>query len=355
MNNMNKIILFNKACIYNKEKNKTIIFGQYNTNFQNIILSQDINYNIIHCIRKGKHFRGKAYNNRKSNNRQDFDFYLELDERIEFINTIIFEYKNNEKENIIFENIDLIFPFDLCSLCLNSDSAIIVTMCKCFNDSYRLYEWIEYNLNLGFSAIIIFNNDDNPDKFDKQSVYNKYNKQYKQRIFILDFDYKPIPCIHWNSIQKVAFNIGVNALINKCSKIALIDTDEFIYIPKDPYINIEKFLLQFPKQTIAIRSHLLTNKGVNNKINNNVLDIPLYTDPTKNWTKVIIDNVMLKKQQKENGLFFNNTSHHMQPNQLILGIDKIFYFHIWLNKRTIHRNHFEESSLLKDLKYNFKS
>ena len=70
---MNKIILFNKACIYNKEKNKTIIFGQYNTNFQNIILSQDINYNIIHCIRKGKHFRGKAYNNRKSNNRQDFD------------------------------------------------------------------------------------------------------------------------------------------------------------------------------------------------------------------------------------------------------------------------------------------
>ena len=171
---MNKIILFNKACIYNREKNKTIIFGQYNTNFQNIILSQDINYDIIHCIRKGKHFRGKAYNNRKSNNRQDFDFYLELDGRIEFINKIIFEYENKEQENIIFENINLIFPFDVCSFCFNSDSAIIVTMCKCFDYSNRLYEWIEYNLNLGFSAIIIFNNDNNPDKFDKQSVYNKY-------------------------------------------------------------------------------------------------------------------------------------------------------------------------------------
>ena len=37
---------------------------------------------------------------------------------------------------------------------LNSNkSAIITTMCK--NYSHRLEEWIQYNLNLGFSNLII--------------------------------------------------------------------------------------------------------------------------------------------------------------------------------------------------------
>lgn len=42
---------------------------------------------------------------------------------------------------------------------LNDTSAIISTMCKDY--SSRLEEWIIYNLNLGFTGIIIFDNDYN--------------------------------------------------------------------------------------------------------------------------------------------------------------------------------------------------
>ncbi len=218
------ILLFNETCVYDKINNKTLLWGQYNKAFRSVMMGSGVKFKYIRS---------------NENQKKSFDFYFELDGRINFIEHIIFVYKQNS----VFINIYLNFPFEESYLCLKSNSAIVVTMCKCIDDSNRLCEWIDYNLNLGFSGIVIFNNDDNSDEFDKEIVYNKYNDEYKQRVFILDFDYKPIKNIHWNSIQKVAFNIGVNALRNKCAKIALIDTDEFIYMPKNPYMNIENFLL----------------------------------------------------------------------------------------------------------------
>ena len=322
------ILLFNETCVYDKINNKTLLWGQYNKAFRKVIVGSGIKFKYIRSC---------------ENQKKSFDFYLELNGKIDFIDHIIFVYK----VDAVFRNIYLNFPFEESYLCLKANSAIVLTMCKCSDDSNRLYEWIEYNLNLGFSAIVIFNND-NSDEFDKENVYNTYNDEYKQRVLILDFDYKPIKNIHWNSIQKVAFNIGVNALRNNCSKIALIDTDEFIYMCKNPYMNIENFLLQYPEQVVTIQSNIITNKNLGDRIDNNVLDIALYIGEDK-YTKVILDTVLLKNWPFR-GIFFNTAGHHKQRNQLILEKDEIIYYHYWLNHRYIYKGFMTKINCLKDMK-----
>ena len=324
------VLLFNDVCIYDQKNNKTRIYGQYNKAFKKIFISKGIKFNYIRSPEQQK---------------KTFDFFLELCGKISFIDTIIFVFK----EDYILKNVYLTFPFDLCSLSLNSNSAIIVTMCKCLEDSNRLYEWIEYNLNLGFSGIVIFNNDDEPDEFCKERVYNRYNDRYTERIFILDFNYKPIKNIHWNSIQKVSFNIGVNAFINKCSKIALVDTDEFIYLPKNPSMNIEHFLLEYPKQPITIQSNIITNRLLGDTIDNNVLDIGIYLGEDK-YTKVILDTVILKERDKNDGVFFNTVSHHEQRGELLLDKEEIIHYHYWLNHRKPYHKDMKKMTLLKDIK-----
>ena len=79
-------------------------------------------------------------------------------------------------------------------------------MCKDY--SSRLDEWIIYNLKLGFSGIIIFNNDlDNSIETEKMK---NICKKYKNKVFLVSFPYSPFECIDWNNIQKILLHIGVN-------------------------------------------------------------------------------------------------------------------------------------------------
>jgi len=137
------IVLFNKVCLYDTLKDKTTIYGQYNTNLKTIFNSVLIDNIVVEFdISKSKHSQ---------------DFYIKIKGKIHNIKSITF---NNNKNKIIeLKNINLHFPFENCDLQLNPNSAIISTMCKDY--SHRLDEWIQYNLNLGFSGIVIFNNNNN--------------------------------------------------------------------------------------------------------------------------------------------------------------------------------------------------
>jgi len=232
------ILIFNTVCLYNNDK--TIIYGQYSDdiNYSRISINIDINikYNII------------FYNERR-------DFFIEIYDKITYINKITFECNNTKiiNKNEIF----LLFPFEKCNLHLNSDSAIISTMCK--NYSFRLDEWIEYNIKLGFSGIIIFDNDGNNsnnineslDNTDSECSTKEICEKYKDKVLLVDFNYEPILGNHYDSIQRISLYIGVNAFRNKCKKIALIDADEFIYLPT-VNMKIESFLLNYDKKTIQI-------------------------------------------------------------------------------------------------------
>jgi hypothetical protein len=131
-------ILFDKVCLYDFERDETIVYGYYTEKPTSIDI-QGLEYSVVFC-----------------NHRPDF--YIKIVGRINYLPNIIFYFGTN-KTNIL-SNIFFVFPFDLCDLTLNPNtSAIISTMCKHY--SHRLDEWIQYNLQLGFSGIIIFNNDGN--------------------------------------------------------------------------------------------------------------------------------------------------------------------------------------------------
>lgn len=310
------IILFNDVCIF--DGNKTIIYGQYNNKFTSIKLNY--NFEVIFC-----------------DNRDDF--YIEIYEKVYYIDNITFV--NDQYINVIKKDIILKFPFENCNLSLDSNSVIISTMCKDY--SSRLEEWINYNLNLGFSGIGIFDNDENKSNDINEPLEYRQNngtisdvcKKYKNKVFHIKYNYQPMGKNHYDTIQRISLHIGVNAFRNKCSKIALIDADEFIHIPNKS--NIIDFLSNYKGQTITMKSNILTNKLNDDIINNNILDICIYVGENK-YTKTIIDTNQIKPME------FIITPHR-HPEQILLDKNILMYYHCWVNSRYEYNTNMQKIDL----------
>lgn len=314
------IVLFSDVCLF--DVNKTIIYGQYYKRFTSIEINPNLQFEVVFC-----------------NNRNDF--YIEINEKNSYINKITFKYQKNI--DIIKKDIVLFFPFENCNLSLNADSAIISTMCKDY--SSRLDEWIEYNLNLGFSGIVIFDNDGNKNnKINEPLEQRKYKgtiseicKKYKGKVWFVKFNYGPLRGNHWNTIQRISLHIGVNALRNKCGKIALIDADEFIHIPNKS--NLIEFLSNYKRKTLTMQSNILTNKSNNDIINNNILDLCLYVGENK-YKKIILDTSNVKPME------FIITPHN-HPTGIVLNKDTIIHYHCWVNSRYKYNKNMQKIELLK--------
>jgi hypothetical protein len=313
------IILFNDVCIF--DGNKTIIYGQYNNKFTSIKLNY--NFKVIFCENRD-------------------DFYIEIYEKVYYIDNITFV--NDQYINVIKKDIILKFPFENCNLSLDSNSVIISTMCKDY--SSRLEEWINYNLNLGFSGIVIFDNDENKsNEINEPLEYRQNNgtisdicKKYKNKVFHIKYNYQPMCKNHYDTIQRISLHIGVNAFRNKCSKIALIDADEFIHIPnKSNKSNIIDFLSNYKGQTITMKSNILTNKLNDDIINNNILDICIYVGENK-YTKTIIDTNQIKPME------FIITPHR-HPEQILLDKNILMYYHCWVNSRYEYNTNMQKIDL----------
>jgi len=317
----NTILLFNKVCLYDESKNETILYGQYKTKFNsiNIINNETITHALVFC-----------------NNRPDF--YIKLNGKLSSIDKISFNYdtnsngnNSNSNNNIEFTSIKLYYPFENCDLQLDKNtSSIISTICKDY--SHRLDEWINYNLKLGFSGIVIFNNDKNKSNGLHESLDNcildttitDICKKYKGKVFEVNCPYTNLPGDYWTDIQRMTLHIGVNAFRLKCRNIALIDADEFIYFPKNPTMKIEDFLQNYDT-TITMRSNILTNKNVNDIINNNILEIANYIGEDK-YTKTILNTNKIHERE----FIVTPHDHHTQR---ILDKTDIIHYHVWINKR----------------------
>lgn len=324
------IKLFTKTCIYNTNKNETILYGHYSNKIKiekvNILINQKCS--IIFC---NDSFRP--------------DFYISINEKN--YNIFQIDFHCCDGVCVTFENILLEFPFENCNLQLESNkSSIVSTLCK--NYSHRLDEWIQYNLKLGFAGIVIFNNDGNSSTLLNESLDNCVVEnsmkdvcdKYKGKVILVDYPYSPFPGEDWNNIQRISLHIGVNAFKYKCKYIALIDADEFIHLPKTQPSNIEQFLNQY-NATITMQSNILTNKNDDDVINNNILEICKYVGENK-YTKTILCTNKIKENE------FIVTP-HTHPTQIILSKDNIIHYHCWVNKRCSYNESMEKIQFLQDL------
>ena len=147
------IILFDKVCVYNPERDEIKIYGQYIRKFDKVILDIPNKYEVI------------FYDDRP-------DFYIRISGKPLVIPEIVFHFnicdKNTDPRflipngnvsplppyfmddiNIVLSNINLKYPFENSNIKLDRNrSAILSTMCK--NYSHRLDEWIRYNLKLTY-------------------------------------------------------------------------------------------------------------------------------------------------------------------------------------------------------------
>lgn len=293
--------------MYNNEKNDTIIYGQYKNKISSIHI-EGLDYEVVFC-----------------NTRPDF--YIKIANKVSYIKNIIVHLENtSETINDLF----LLFPFENYDLQLDLEtSTIISTMCQKY--SHRLDELIQYNLHLGFSGIVIFNNDKSSfnctSELAENGVINdsikNICKKYKGKVWIIDYPYTSLT-EYWDPIQRISLSIGVNEFKNKCRNIALIDADEFIYIHKNPLMKIEQFLQEY-NTIITMRSNILTNKNNNDILNNNILKLAKYIGEDK-YTKTILQT------DKINYLEFIVTPHD-HAIETILEKNEIIHYHCWMNTR----------------------
>lgn len=301
------VILFGKVCLYDPLKDETIIYGQQYTKFDNVMID-NVSSDVVFCKNLP-------------------DFYIKLKGKQDKVESIIF--MDNRAKILEMKDIHLQYPFENCDLQINSTSAIISTLCKDY--SHRLDEWIKYNLKLGFSGIVIFNNDGNKksslnesvSRSTKHATTEEICKKYKGRVFLVDMPYSPFEGEHWNNIQRITLHIGVNAFRKKCRNIALVDADEFLYLPKNKDMKIEDFLKDY--STITIRSNILTNKSDNDVLNNNVLQLAKYVGEDK-YTKTILHTDKISENE------FILTPHD-HPSQQLMDKADIICYHCWMNDR----------------------
>ena len=157
---------------------------------------------------------------------------------------------------------------------------------------------------------------------------------------MINFPYSTFPLDHWNILQILVYNIGIHAYKNNCRNIALIDADEFIYIVKNPSLNINTFLDKH-NYTIQIKSNILTNINNNDLINNNILQLAKYIGEDK-YTKIILFTDQILYLEFIVGI-------HDFHTQQILNKDEIIHYHCWVNERCNYNESMIKNNLLTNL------
>jgi hypothetical protein len=296
------IILFDKTGIYKEDTKETILYGSYVEPF-------------THITMEGNPIFYEKCPDRK-------DFYIKITGKRHVVDVVFHFTTHVEPYQCV-----VLYPMDRCDLTLTQNSAIISTMCKHY--SHRLDEWIQYHLQLGFSGIVIFDNDDNLYNGLNESLINcqltastkDICDKYKGKVWRVHFPYRPRNGDHWNTIQSISLMVGTTAFRTKCRHIALIDADEFIYLPKSK--SIELFLKD--KHSISMKSNILTNKNKSDVIQNNVLQLAQFVGEDK-YTKIILCTSDLKPFE-----FIANPHEH--SSAILLPKYEIIHYHCWMNHR----------------------
>ena len=322
---MNSTLIFNKNCFYHH--NKMVIYflpEKNNTNIKNIEYSKINNSSLMinTIIFKDKYKKVNI-------------FYVKIRGCFSSFNQkrITITYIDNTQS----KNIKLYFPFQYFTSRLPKNSIIVSTMCKDYNN--RLTEWIKYNLKLQFDAVIIFNNGG----IEENDYIRKYSSKKYSKLLIVDYPYNPLKNCHWRTIQGVSLCITSYVFKLYSKYIALIDADEFIYIPKEN--NIKKFLSNY-NYSIMIQSNLITNKSNKDSIHNNILSLCKYIGKDK-YTKLLIHS----NDINHHNAFIYTPHKGINFKSIKLNKNLIIHYHAWVNKRLNYYQNMKKINFLEDFLY----
>lgn len=253
------------------------------------------------------------------------DFYFELPESFQGQ-----AFGINLGTEVVFDTIRFEAPFG--PLACDRSAVIASTMIQ--NYSHRLIEWIHYHLKLGFSRIILFDNNSDDDTHEKIKRLND------SRVIHIPFNYGTFPGYTFEEIQRITLSIALNAYKKECHWICYTDADEFIQIPDikpmriDAYLNNRKFQRY---KAVTMQSILLTNKANQESIDNNVLDLCRFSDDKPAYTKIILNT------QKNKRTHFLKSPHRIR-GEFLPPSQEIYHGHFWANERLSYHAGMTENS-----------
>lgn len=231
----------------------------------------------------------------------------------------------------LFDNLNVSCLPTTLPLKLDENSTVISTMVQ--NEHGRLHEWIDYHLSLGFSGVVLFDNDYNKQKkcfvsADSNRTCDDLQREYPGQVMVVKYPHGIIPRTHRYSGQRITLTLGYKLLKQHCKHVCFIDVDEFIHLPKQQDVCIEQFLQQYDNKTLVMDSVFLVNDPSTRIIpDNNVLQHTIYPTDKLGYNKIIINN----HQHDVDFLI----SPHLPPashEHEKCKPSELMHYHCWLNR-----------------------
>lgn len=301
--------IINTSCFKHDDKSFVVCFGSLKNN---VNIAKEI-INTLKCTNED----GSTIDI-KLQHREDL-IIIEMEKG----HSDIINIKTSKQE---FKNVVLHFPFENAFEGFNTDINIISTMCRMYN--FRLDEWIRYHLDLGVDKIVIFNNTKNGSPNNKGDQDNdpdmsKVTNKYGNKVLVVDFPYRALRAHNWNTVQSLSLFIGLHAMKKKAKYITFTDADEFLVVVNN---DIKSFCAN-NNRTFQLHSKFLTNKGDNDVIDNNILQICKYVG------KDSIKKMMIYTENYySNNPFFCFFNPHTTQHKMNHARD-VFFYHCWVNNR----------------------
>ncbi len=251
------------------------------------------------------------------------DFFLEIP-----VESSSQAFRVSMNNKTIFTEVHFSSPFR--SLGCSDSAAIIATMVK--NFEHRLFEWLDYHLAIGFSRIILYDNGSTDQTLQRIAELND------PRIVTIPFHYAHFADQTFADTQRIALSTAITAYRKYCGWVCLIDADEFIQIPGMNPMNIEIFLSakRFrSRRAVTMPSILLTNKGNNDPIKNNILELCRFSNNEPKYTKMFIN------ARKSHKIDFIKNPHRLR-GQTQLKKTELYHGHFWCNDRLTYHSDFVE-------------
>jgi hypothetical protein len=347
------IQLYSLVALYDETCDLTTIAGQFHTDIKILKVTSSPQCTLQRCNQRP-------------------DFFLHFKGKLTEVSEITFNVEFNDKHTEIrFYTVELVFPFEEMALQLDfGTSAVISTMCKDY--SFRLDEWLQFNLQLGFSGIVVFDNDANVQNVIHEKYRNENTsyhppllstkqicEKYKERVHVINFPYSPFkskepPGLnwrnigHWTVLQRITLTLGANGLRKKCKHIAFIDPDEFLYMSNDPFQSIEDFLQKY--NSVRVQFCYVTNKGDADFIDNNIVSLCKHGYiPTNEVDAHHMDGgKLLLSTDQITPYEFIVTPHKHSSAIFPIDVRELICYHCWVNKRLWCRGDMEEFNGLQE-------
>lgn len=191
-----------------------------------------------------------------------------------------------------------------------------LSLCAIFHNEARfLKEWIEFHRLQGVEHFYLYNHQSSDNFLEVLDPYIA-----NETVELIEWNYSRGPLLHFNTIQCNAYNDAIKRAKHKTKWLAVIDTDEFLFSPKQP--NLALFLKDYEGCAALAVNWMMFGTSNITEIPSGCLMIEYLNQRAPKHYK---DNIHIKCIVKPHKVRYYYNPHHpvLNPHEKQINADKV--------------------------------